>query len=240
MTQESATAESQIYNTLNTTSMILDTIFSKLAPYECLGCAQEGSLICKACTHHLEPVPARCYRCHRISEGFRTCPSCRSHSELWSVLPVSIYDGIAKEIVWKLKFGGAQKAAQEMASFMKVLPFSPDNAVIVPVPTATSRARKRGYDQAVLLARALAQQTGLPYGACLRRLGQDEQLGARRDQRVTQLRHAYRCVAPQTVRDRHVLLIDDVLTTGATLEAAARLMKQAGAKHVSGIVFAQA
>jgi len=141
--------------------------------------------------------------------------------------------------VWKLKFTGAQAAAVEMAQLMK-MSIRGLSGVLVPVPTATSRVRGRGYDQAVLLTRALSRETGSPSVNCLRRSGQDEQVGAGRERRSKQLQGVYRCASPSSVRGKHVVLVDDVLTTGATLDAAARALKLAGAARISALVFAQA
>ena len=107
-------------------------------------------------------------------------------------------------------------------------------------PTATSRVRQRGYDQAKLLARALARQAGLPYLDCLARVGQTHQVGATREQRLRQLQAAFRVRRPNAVRSAYLLLVDDVSTTGATLELAATILKSAGARRVDAIVFAQA
>jgi ComF family protein len=151
---------------------------------------------------------------------------------------VTAYEALAKDLIWQLKFHGAQAAARIMAECMAPLLLSDDTAVLVPVPTATSRARGRGYDQAKLLARELARQTGLSYADCLRRSGQTHQVGASRDRRLEQLQAAFR------VKDLRpadtIILVDDVLTTGATLEAAAITLKQAGACTVEAAVFAQA
>jgi ComF family protein len=172
--------------------------------------------------------------------GFRTCAACRKSSPLFAVATRADYTGIAKQLVWQLKFQGAQAAATEMARQLAPLVAAQQPMLVVPVPTATSRRRQRGYDQAVLLARALANELAMPYLSALRRTGQHHQVGASRLQRVTQLQDAYRCVYPGRIAGKHVLLVDDVLTTGATLESAARAIKAAGAARICAITFAQA
>jgi ComF family protein len=112
--------------------------------------------------------------------------------------------------------------------------------VVVPVPTATDRRRRRGYDQATLIARALARRQDLAHVPCLRRLGRAHQVGAGRAQRLAQLAGAFVVVRPDRIRGKHVVLVDDVITTGATFEAAARALHQAGAARVSAVTFARA
>jgi ComF family protein len=151
-----------------------------------------------------------------------------------------VYKAIAKDLVWNLKFQGTQAAASEIAERLaKFVPRSP-GFVIIPVPTATSRVRQRGYDQANLIARELARKTGVAYSPALRRSGQFHQLGSSRKRRISQLQDAYRVAKPLDVKAMHVILIDDVLTTGSTLEAAAKVIKAAGAERISGLVFARA
>jgi ComF family protein len=192
------------------------------------------------CTRRLTPVAPMCYRCRELTDSGKTCPTCRAHSDLFAVRAVAVYQGVAKDLVWQLKFKGAQAAATEIAATMaRFAPHSPEY-VLVPASTATSRVRQRGFDQATLIARELARKTGLPFSRALRRSGQHHQVGANRAQRLIQLQHAYRVVATHTVQGKHVILIDDVLTTGATLEAAAKALKAAGAKRVSALVFARA
>jgi len=149
------------------------------------------------------------------------------------------YDATGKKLVSALKFSGVQAAAEPMAILLAaLLPSGTD--VVVPVPTATSRARLRGYDQAVLLAKQLARQAGADYLPCLLRRGQHRQVGASRGQRLTQMQDSFMLRRMDRLAGRHVILVDDVLTTGATLEAAAALIKKAGAKRVGAVVFARA
>jgi ComF family protein len=127
-----------------------------------------------------------------------------------------------------------------MAQYMsETLPSFDKSVFIVHVPTATARIRQRGYDQAELIAKNLARTRKLKYSPVLARLGQTRQVGAKRSSRLKQMQNAFYARKPQLIKGSHIILVDDVTTTGATLEAAARVLKLAGAKTVAAITFAQ-
>jgi ComF family protein len=198
---------------------LIDRFLAVLTPYECLGCTAEGDLLCNGCIQQLTPAPDR-------THSFR----------LQGMKAAAAYEGLAKELVAKLKFNGAQTAAREMAVLLR--PFVPkEESIIIPVPTATGRVRGRGYDQAKLLARALSRETRLPYLDCLVRQGQTHQVGSSREQRLLQLQHSFRLKRAGLVRSKRILLIDDVVTTGSTMEAAAAIMHEAGAIRIEALAF---
>jgi len=148
---------------------------------------------------------------------------------------------MAKELVHRTKYERAQSGTREMAVAMTTLMSLFDaNVVLAHIPTASSRVRTRGYDHARLLAKYIARHQKLPTATLLARIGQAHQVGSNRAQRVKQLEGAFRPVREAQIRGKHIVLVDDVLTSGATLETAARVLKHAGAKRVSAIVFAQA
>jgi ComF family protein len=220
---------------------LLDGLIGLIVPHDCLGCGAEGRLLCTACIGRLRPAPPCCYRCRQPAAACLTCADCRDLSPLRRVQAVTTYQGLAKNLIWKLKFGHAQQAAREIAPLMSRLITRQrrDKLLIVPIPTATSRIRQRGYDQARLLARELARQTGQPYADALARQNQAHQVGASRGQRLEQLAAAFRVAKPHLIRDACVILIDDVVTTGATLEAAAKVLQAAGVRQIDALVFAQ-
>jgi len=218
---------------------LLDQFIGVWAPHTCVQCGAEAQLLCPVCIRNLPVIASRCYHCRKITGDWRMCSACSKTSKLWRVRVGTIYEAAAKELVWRLKFSGAQLAAQTMATRLISLYEFAQSAIIVPVPTATSRVRRRGYDQARLLARQLSRQTGLPMVDCLARSGQAHQVGASRQQRLHQLEGAFRVTKRSMVRDAHLILVDDVITTGATLEAAAKILRQAGVGRVEALVFAQ-
>jgi len=110
---------------------------------------------------------------------------------------------------------------------------------VVPVPTATSRVRQRGFAHGELLAKMIAAELRMEYSLALRRLGQIRQLGSKRENRLVQLSDSFAAKNQRRVIDRKILLVDDVLTTGGTLIAASKVLKSAGAKEVNALVFAK-
>jgi ComF family protein len=222
---------------------ILDTAIGIFAPHQCLGCGREGSLLCQACRRGVSPPQAVCYMCQIESAYGRTCRECRSatHSPLVSVNCVAEYEGLPKSLLRQLKFERSRIAANIIGNWLAEAYGSmiPSDALIVPVPTASSRVRMRGYDQAVLIARAVARRTDGEYKSLLRRYGAQEQKHASRSLRQTQLQGVFSVKKSADVVGKRILLIDDVLTTGATLNEAATLLRSQGARTIGAIVFAR-
>jgi ComF family protein len=221
---------------------LLDKITSLYAPHVCVGCGKEGAVLCLSCQEKLSPAVRRCYRCHAADINSRTCKSCRRTSPLFRVQALCRYEGAAKDALWQLKFDNARATAGDIARAMVPLfeQIGDQNAIVVHIPTATSRVRMRGYDQAALIARPAARNAKLRHIPLLMRLGQQRQVGLRRSDRLSQLENAYQIKNAALVRGAHIVLVDDVVTTGATLEAAAKILRMAGAKKIEAIVFAQA
>ena len=227
---------------IGTTMNLFDKLIAFVAPHNCLSCNKEGSLLCSDCSGALgELPPERCFRCNRLSPKSKTCPTCRkvsSHNHIWIR---SEYKELTKELVHKLKFERAIASAEVIAeAIVRVLPEDVHGFIIIPIPTATSRKRQRGYDQSVMIARHVAKLTNLPMHQYLLRIGQSRQVGSKKADRIIQLTDAYRVIHRKKLLGKHVILVDDVMTTGATLESAAKILRSVGVKRVDGLVFARA
>lgn len=219
---------------------LLERAIGMLAPLVCQRCGQEGAVICSSCAVSVRMVPSRCYRCHRATAEFRTCPACRRKTPLKRVVPLVIYEGVVTESVHALKYARLQQAASEMVHLFPCPVTFDSLAVYVPVPTTSQRVRIRGYDQAVLLSRAFSQKTHAECKVLLRRVGKTHQVGASGKLRREQLQGAFTVQGRTTRLPKHVVLVDDVLTTGSTLEEAAKTLHTAGVAAIEAVVVAQA
>ena len=220
---------------------MLDSLISLLAPHNCVVCGSEGSLLCLWCRPDaLEPVPERCYHCKVVTQDSAVCTKCRRLSPLRHVWVTTLYKDTAKELVRRLKFSRAKVAARLIAELLNdSVPYLPGYTVVTYVPTATSRVRQRGYDQARLIAREFASLRDLQCVPLLIRHGQARQVGSDRKHRINQAAGNYSVIDSGRVQKKQILLIDDILTTGATVESAARVLKKAGAKTINAAIFAQ-
>lgn len=189
----------------------------------------------------LHAVPSRCYICHAATTNSAVCKKDAYKSKLKHVWVTSEYDEfVAKQLIRLLKFERASGAAKAIAELLvDALPYMPKETIVVHIPAATSRVRARGYDQSKLVAKQLAIALGCSHQTLLARHGQARQVGAKRTERLHQLVGAFRPNKAHNIKNAHILLVDDVLTTGATIEEAAKVLKAAGAKTVDAAIFAQ-
>ncbi|HEV7773372.1 MAG TPA: double zinc ribbon domain-containing protein [Conexibacter sp.] len=213
------------------------------APPVCLACraalTDANAQLCVDCRRALPWLAGpRCPRCALPAPCGPCCPARDAAFErAWAPLA---HDGPARALVAALKFHGALPVAQLMAA--QIAASAPREllaeAVLVPVPLHPARRRARGFDQAALIAAALAQRSGRPVAMCLRRGGRPtRQLGADRStRRAAAERQQLRICGP--VPD-HAVLVDDVHTTGATFDVCAHALRAAGARHVAAVAYAR-
>lgn len=217
---------------------ILDKILARIAPYDCIACGNEGRVLCEACLPKLgDRLASRCFRCAAPTDGFRICERCCLSVPLRSVSAAYPYAGYAKQLVKTFKFDGKRGAAAEIAQLVFPLLPATHDVILVHVPTATDRIRERGYDHAKLLASEISKLSRLPHLSLLARTSQQRQVGSGRADRLKNIAGSFRVIGD--VKGAHIILIDDVVTTGATLAEAAKVLRAAGAKQVDAIVFAQ-
>jgi predicted amidophosphoribosyltransferase len=191
--------------------------------------------LCAACGRSCRPEAVVCSRCGRRLAAAEPIGGAGPPGldSAWSSAP---HEGAARDLVAALKFRRVLPVAELMAERIHwLVPANLLSGTIVPVPTARLRSLARGFDPAAEIATALAARTELPISACLIRTGGGRQLGKRRSERIGH---------PPLIRTRgevprSAVLIDDVLTTGATLTSCARALRSAGAVRVLAVTFAR-
>ena len=186
-------------------------------------------LISQLCGGCGGPGPSPCRRCTAEMRVVGEMPSPEPLSGLWAAF---VYTGAGRELLARLKYRNQRSCVGWVASAMAgVLPLGLSAAVLTWAPTSPQRRRSRGFDQAELLARALGREAALPVVSLLKRIDTAGQTGRSRSQRSRAPEFSPRRPSPASV-----LLVDDVVTTGATLQAAARSLIGAGAERVDAVV----
>lgn len=194
-----------------------------------------GPTACASCGRSCRPQAVICTRCGRRLADARPLLG-RGPSGLDRVWSSASYEGVVRDLVAALKFRRLLPVADLMADRIQWLaPAHMLSGTIVPVPPAPSRLRRRGFDPAGELAGALAERLAIEPRACLARSGAGRQVGRRRTERIA---HPPR-IRALAAAPRSVILVDDVLTTGATLTACARALRSAGAVRVVAVTFAR-
>ena len=238
-------------------------------PTGCAVCGGEltshtGVRICIACWSSLVPWDGPvCSRCglpfasaRALDSAVKECGACRLGGPAFdSARSFGLYTGKLRQVILRLKFGGEERLGVRLGELLvptwRLLPRIGGVApcLMMPIPLHPARQRERGFNQSDLLAeglvRALRKQGGsgevrLCPEHLRRKRATPPQTGLSVAARRENLRGAFEVVRPEAVRARTVALIDDVMTTGATLSACARVLKRAGAAQVMGVTLARA
>jgi len=220
-----------------------DSLLDLLFPPRCAGCGRSGSWLCPTCISEIELIePPLCPRCGLPSVE-NPCLSCQIDPlAIDSIRGVGYLRGPLKRAIYQFKYGQERKLALPLADLMHhYLSENPLPAeLLVPVPLHMDRLRERGYNQAALLTRELSERSGLPVeeGSLVGIRETTPRVALKAAERRKNVRGAFRGQG-EKLRDRQVLLIDDVCTTGVTLEACAEALREKGARSVRALVLAR-
>ena len=225
--------------------LILDFLF----PPRCVSCGRWGWLFCPHCAQEVVPAGDHvCQRCGRNVVGaIDLCPVCQDSAPvaLQFTRAAALYGGPLRAAIHALKYENLPDLGALLARYLIAVTNTEEwSAVlrmtdaVVPIPLHPARYAERGYNQSALLAAAFAKQKGLAIKPTwlTRQRQTQSQTKLSREERRSNVANAFR--ADPQVRDRCVLLVDDVYTTGATMEACAQALVDAGAKAVYGLALA--
>ncbi len=213
-------------------------------PPKCIVCdavvENDRFAVCADCLPKLPKNTRACERCGTPLDtvyGELLCTECRTKKRAFTRAFVPfIYKDTARKAILRFKFGGKRASAQTLAAFILLKAREMEARqpeVITFVPMHFIRRGMRGYNQAELLAKALGEMWNVPVEAMLRKKKHTPPQSKRsRRQRLVALRDAYAPLQKAEVRGKRVLLVDDVITTGSTMQACARILRAEGAREV--------
>lgn len=222
-------------------NQFLDLVF----PPCCVGCHQVGAWLCEACLSQIPRVQMPfCTLCSDVAGDDGLCTRCRiSPLQIERIRSVVYFEGALRKAMHHLKYRKRVELADPLGSLMAAywMEHAPDVDVVVPVPLHAKRLRERGYNQAALLAREVACQVGvsLDEQTLVRHRATASQVDLNAGQRKKNMRDAFRC-SSNALAGKRVMLIDDVCTTGTTLEACAIALARGNASSIQALTLARA
>ena len=211
---------------------LLDLVF----PRTCAGCGSEGDYLCDECEAAIPRLePPQCSLCSTPSRS-PLCAWCRSANQPFDRITAPYrWTGVLQEMVYALKYRNVRASAPRLAELMSahLVERSGTADIIAPVPLHLTRQRERGYNQSELLAREISKSTGIPMAtdvlARTRNTPPQVSMSTPEERRQNVI-GAFECVGD--VAGKRVLLVDDVVTTGATVAECAAQLRQAGATSI--------
>ncbi|MFZ4774892.1 MAG: double zinc ribbon domain-containing protein [Terrimicrobiaceae bacterium] len=234
-------------------SVLLDPLRSLFFPAHCAGCGRsvpEGAFLCGSCAESIEKIrPPRCEVCSQPYHGDTptfTCPNCHGDGFHFDcAIAVVRSRGPVREMVHRLKYGKEIWLGRVLAAWMhegledpRLKGWTPD--ALVPVPLHPRRLREREFNQSEILCQELSRTSGIPIISPLaRQRYTTTQTQLDRKGRRQNLRDAFILGKNKDVTNMNLLLVDDVLTTGSTLDACAAVLLEAGASSVRALTAAR-
>ena len=218
---------------------IWDIVF----PKKCINCRREGSYLCEDCLSLVEINPFQYCLCEKMEKKDK-CDRCKDKNldKLFSAS--SFKNKIVKESIHKFKYGYIKDLAKPLAlivlSHLQTVDAEIDKSfIIIPVPLSNKKKRRRGFNQSEEIGEIISEATGIPLlsDALVKIKETSPQMEMGREERINNVKGCFEMKA--ALKNRDIILLDDVYTTGSTLEECARILKQSGARKVWGVTVAR-
>lgn len=224
---------------------LIELAVDSFFPRRCVGCGQVGDFLCPECLGKLPRLlPPLCPKCGRPQASGIVCPICRQRqTEIDGIRSPFKFEEVIRKAIHQLKYRNLKAIspclAELLADYLRSNPLPGE--VFIPVPLHPRRLRERGYNQSSLLARDLGRSIDLPViEGCLIRAkqAQPQVRAVNAEERRRNVADAFVC-CDERISGKQVILIDDVCTSGATLESCALALKSKGATSVWGLTLAR-
>lgn len=215
-------------------SIVLESWGDFIFPKTCALCSNHGETVCTDCEKELKRAIPRCVVCSRNNILGKTCPGCLKSDSPKLTISIFSYCKSTKDLIKSFKYDDITSLksffAGRLANIVKIIP-DYKNYTLVPIPLAPSRKRYRGYNQSELLAREATKILRLPFCNCLARVeSRHPQVSSiSKKERIKNIKGVFISSLKSPAK---VLLLDDVITTGATMREATRVLKKNGAEKI--------
>lgn len=219
---------------------MIDTLVGLLAPHICCSCGAQNALLCKDCTFDIIDEPfVQCVGCLRPQARGGVCAECRRDLLVEECWVVGMRTGGLKSLIDQYKFDHAREAAAVLGELLHArVETLPSQTLVMYIPDIATHRRQRGHDHMALVARAFIRSNGLMLSNSLTRVTQRSQRGLGRKERLVNQHDAF-AIKGSVDPEQPVLVIDDIYTTGATMRAAVRALRDAGYDHVYCAIIAR-
>lgn len=209
---------------------MIDHLLRLVAPHICCSCGHENAVLCENCFFDIKDEPfGRCIGCLQPTSGGNVCGTCRVSFGVTNAWVVGERTDALKQLLDLYKFERVHEAAEVTARLLDAsLPILPSETVVCYVPDIPAHRRQRGYDHMKRIAQLFAERRGLVLSPLLNRHTYRSQRGRSKNERQVAQENAFYA----TSHHKHVLLIDDIYTTGATLSAGTKALHVGGVQNV--------
>lgn len=233
------------YNTtFEKTMEYLKAIWDIIFPKKCINCGREGSYLCEDCLSLIPINPFEYCLCERMEKRSR-CDYCKNRNLDRIMSATDFNDRIVKKAIHKLKYGCIESLSAPLAflvlSHLEAINCQIDkNFVIIPVPMHIKKKRRRGFNQSEEIARLISKTTTIPLSTTLIKIKETKpQMELNRNERIENIKDCFAINNKEEIKNKIILLLDDVYTTGTTMNECAKVLKENGAKEVWGLTVAR-
>ena len=226
---------------------MLDGIIDMVFPKKCINCGEKGGYLCEDCLSLIEINPdyyCLCSRPQKLSMAGR-CSSCKDRYLDGIMSATSLEQRIVREMIHKLKYGYIKELSLPCAllilTHLQSVGKDISRHILVPVPLSGKKKRRRGFNQSEEIGKAIAEATSLPLlsDVLIKIKDSKAQVGLDREQRIENIRNCFAVGNKEKIERKKIILLDDVYTTGSTMNECARILKESGAEEVVGLTVAR-
>jgi ComF family protein len=229
---------------------IINFFLDLLFPIECVGCQKENIWLCEECFKKINlNLKNFCPFCGKPARMGCICQQCLIHSPLKNIFIVSFYnEKILKQAIHVFKYNNIRDLAKPLGKIIinflyqsKLNFLFNDSYFLIPISLHRKRLFERGFNQSELLIREIAQKFKISIlnNVLKRKRNTQSQTKLKEKERRKNIKNVFICLQPEIIKNKNIILFDDILTTGSTLKEAARALKKAGAKTITGLVLAK-